>query len=644
MSIEDVSKAEIYVQQKAWAYRVSDDEMLLEICPVNQCDNYHFYMKRGGEKDGLWDCKKCGESGGLYGLREKLGDREHNLESTKDMANAVRKPDPLPNVPASQAALIADEACINYLHDHRGFSIDLIKKRFLGMMAQNGKKYLVIPYIENNRVVYAKYRTFPPAEKAFFCPKGYETRLYNADCVTQGMDELLMVEGELDAISCIGQGITNVVGVPGANSKKMAWISRLDAATPKKIYILYDNDTTGKTNVGQEAAETLAKRIALNSSMPVPFNILLPEFETFDGKPGKDINDWFRAGNTKEDFEELKKTATPFEVRGVVSTSDALSELEAQLEGKEILQPTYTTGWESLNLILGGFEPGDVVDFLADAKIGKSTMVLNLLDHLVGMYAEPGLNYCLEMPNARMIRKWVSHVTQTDDSPPISVEDGIERMKLMRAAIPKARAIANARTADLLFCDRPVRHPDEVYETFYQAVRRYGVRFACIDNLQLLCDLTLGRGRSENRTVHMSQISKNFKALATELKLVMFRIVQPKKIYRGDIASHEDADGSSQISKDSDATVVLHRTKKAQTTQAQFESIGFLEAESAFEPQLYTKVSLSRYAAGGIRTLYMDGARSTVRELTPAERGRIKMPTQSTSLPALEWDGVQLEA
>jgi len=34
-----------------------------------------------------------------------------------------------------------------------------------------------------------------------------------------------------------------------------------------------------------------------------------------------------------------------------------------------------------------------------------------------------------------------------------------------------------------------VKHPDEVYETFYQAVRRYfGVKFGCLDNLQLLCD------------------------------------------------------------------------------------------------------------------------------------------------------------
>lgn len=638
-TIEAASKAELYVQQKGWNHHTSDDIIRLETCPISQCDDYCFCIRRRpAEQDGLWDCKKCTAKGNLRTLREAMGD----VESVKEAAES-RKPDPFPDIIRCQESLLADEEAMNYLLDQRGFSPLLVQERRLGMKEQNGKKYLVIPYIENGTLVYVKYRTLPPAEKGFFTPKGRESTLYNAEVIQPGMEELILTEGELNVVAAIGVGMRNIVGVPGANNKKMTWITRIDAAAPKKLYTLYDNDINNKHNTGQEAAEELSKRLALNTSLPTPLNIVLPEFEKLDGTRGKDLNDWFHAGHTVAELEEIKAAALPFQVRGMVSTGDALTLLEESLEGKELLEPTYVSQYDSFNRLIGGFEPGDVVDIIAKAKIGKTTFGINLIDHLVAKYEEPGLIHCLEMPVARLIRKWVSMISLTDDSPSKTPEEGKLKLQKMREAIALARDTAISRKGDLLFCDRVVRHPDEVYEMWYQAVRRYGIKFGMFDNLQLLCDITLKT--AGHRTIHMSQISKHLKGIATELGLAMFRIVQPKKVFKDAMVTHEDADGSSQIEKDCDTSVSLFRSQRNKMTPDQYEQAGgFMEQDVAFDPNLFAHASITRYAPGGVCTLYMDGARSLVRELTPLEHNNIKMPQIGSGMQLLTDTETTLEA
>ncbi len=48
----------------------------------------------------------------------------------------------------------------------------------------------------------------------------------------------------------------------------------------------------------------------------------------------------------------------------------------------------------------------------------------------------------------------------------------------------------------------------------------------------------------------------------------------------------------------------------------------FVELEENFDPEVYVRVDLSRYAPGGATTLWMDGARSTISQFPPAERAR----------------------
>jgi replicative DNA helicase/5S rRNA maturation endonuclease (ribonuclease M5) len=615
---QESSRAEAYVKSKSWNYKAaSDGQITLQYCPVCGKDNFHFYMAIGGKKDGLWDCKVGGHSGNLYTLMEGQGDKMSGVESMSDWGSADKKLEPIPNVEAAHRALLADTEALDYLLADRGLTMDVITEQKLGVVThkfhkQGETKAIMIPYVHNGQTVYAKYRTVTtdPTKKEFDSPRGWQAPLYNQAVIKSGMEYLIFVEGEMNALTLMSMGVKNVVAVPGANTQKTMWVTLVDAAEPKQLYLLFDRD-----KVGQRAAQEMAVKLGIEKCL----NIVLPEFDhpTEEDKKGKDINEWFRSGNTKEDFDVLMKEGRKFDVVGVANVSSALDELEQELAGVEVLLPTYDTPWPALNRKLGGAEPGDVVDVIAEAKIGKTTFALNWIDYIVGKYNVNGLVYCLEMTQKRMCRKWVSMVTETDDSPAVDMADAKLRADLLKAAIPKARDIITNRQGDLLFAYTPVKDADEVFDTIRQAIRRYNLKWVVFDNLQLLCDLTLKN--AANRTIHLSQLSKKFKALATEMNVVIVRIIQPNRVREGDVVSARNADGSSQIEKDCDATIALHRNQKAKVKAEDFEKAGFLDEEMAFEPQLLTRVGLSRYAPGGVTTLWFNGGTSTVREFDEAE-------------------------
>ncbi len=210
------SRAEQYVQRKGWSYRIANDQINVEVCPFCANSNYELYIARGGNKDGLWQCVVCNSSGNLRSLMEALGDRLDNVQSLQE----ERRGAPLPNVEATHQRLLDDPEALDYLLSTRGFTMEVVRQMKLGLDEYDAKKWLLFPYINKGTLVFAKWRTLPPAEKDFRAVSGRETPLYNEDALKPEMEELLLVEGESDTLSCLSNGISDVMGVPGANMKR----------------------------------------------------------------------------------------------------------------------------------------------------------------------------------------------------------------------------------------------------------------------------------------------------------------------------------------------------------------------------------------------------------------------------------------
>jgi hypothetical protein len=126
--------------------------------------------------------------------------------------------------------------------------------------------------------------------------------------------------------------------------------------------------------------------------------------------------------------------------------------------------------------------------------------------------------------------------------------------------------------------------------------------------------------------VQLSQISKGFSKLAKDHKIVLVRILQPKKIEKGSMISTGDVDGSSQIDKDCDAMATLWRQPVGVVSKSAYEQEegSYSESEESFSPKMRVTVGLSRYSSGGHCDLYFDGARSQVRSYDNAQKTAMK--------------------
>ena len=999
-----------FVQSQGWNWiEGTDGHIQIEVCPLCKKGDYKFYMNVEGNKTGCFMCFHglCQKSGNLRTLQEELGIRIRGVDSRSEWGAKEKKIEALPDPDSCHNTLLGDADALDYLLRVRGFTQEIIDRQKIGLLNKHyfreaGEvRALVIPYLVNGNIVYAKYRTLPPSPKDFTAPTGHEAPLYNGEILVDGLAEVIFVEGEANTLCMMSNGIENAVGVPGANFKKAAWIETLDRIAPKRLFVMYDND-----KAGIKAAQSLASRIGYDKCL----RLVLPEFyvvvpadeckdcngtgELVNGEVriqcthtrlGKDINEWFtKGGGNVEKFNELKAHAQLFDVTGVIRSGDALDEIEAELEGKVSLVPTYAPPWEPLSKLVG-WENGDVIDIVAPEKIGKflgadnliktptgwirngdlrigdelasvdgksnfvtgvfpqgkkelfrvtfsdgrstvaggphlwkihgctpwergndrvyttdaianeycypgcrrsqkvyvdlvsgdfgndstlpidpwllgvligdggithgqprftssdesivqrvsmkvmslgdevkfserysyringtntkrlltslglwghkaeakfiplqylnsnkeqrwellrglmdtdgtagnkhgvisyctvseqlakdfvllvrslggiakasspqkktfrykgelktgqpayiivvrlterekaftlqrkldrvkprkhearltfshiesigfkdavcisvshpsklyitddyivthnTTFGLNIIEGMVDKYDEDGLIICLEMTQARLAKKWVSMVTNCDDSIPKTLEEGAEKLARWKQAIPVARAKAAARKGDIYFANPQIKDVEEVFKLIKDCVRRYGVKWVMFDNLQLLCDTTLGKNFN-HRTIHLSQISKGLAKIAKDFNIKLIRILQPKRITPGNIVSTDDVDGSSQVAKDCDCMITLHRTRLGEIKKNDWETSQYMETEASFDSKMLVTVGLSRYSCGGCCTLEFLGNVSQVIEYNAARKAGMQAQQPNTNGYALPEESVMLPA
>lgn len=618
----DIDPRELLASWNVPARGAANGELVLE-CPA--CQQPKLYLRAEGDKAGVWTCFKCGTGGNLRTLADLFGKSLPDeaapmttlpIFSVADWAKGGAAPAPLPSLDEVRRwadALYKAESddaqrAYDWLRD-RGLTDEVIKSALLGVHTMNGQPWLTIPYIRDGHVIAVKRRSIPPAPKAFRGVGGTEAVLYNAPVIRAGMNELWVAEGELDCLALIAAGIPDAVGVPGAGVAKAQWIEAVDAAAPKVIYLVYDNDKPG-----QAGAREMAARLGLDRCR----NVLLPPFARKDGEPGKDVTEWLVADHTADDLRALAANAKPFDVEGVQSAPAALEDLEAEIRaqgsttGQEMPVP-----WDSVRLRLGAVSPGDVIDVIAEEKIGKSVFALNWALHSVQEGKMPALIVCLEMSNTRQMRRLVCRLTQTPDIVAIDLATAQVQRDKMLAAIQETKKIIAGWEADLLLGYTRASSPEAIYDLIRQAKRRYGIRLAVVDNIQLLADATLPN--MAHRTIHLSKVSKALKMLALELNIVIIRIVQPHRVRDGEIVGVQDADGTSQLAKDSDATILLHRAQERDISAKEFAEGAPVESTNQFKPDMLVRVGRSRYAAGGTTVLYFDGATSTIREFAASD-------------------------
>ena len=224
-------------------------------------------------------------------------------------------------------------------------------------MPQTGKKENTIKfnYFINNDLINIKYRD---GRKNFKLVKGAEKIFYNIDS-TVGHDYVVIVEGEMDALSFMESKVDSVVSVPNGATLNRLNLDYLDNCIEyfedkSKIIIAVDGDEAGQ-NLQQELIRRFGAEVCYTIS-----------FGNF-----KDANEYM-LGHSSSMLKRLVDEANPVPLENVITLNDITEELQEFIH--EGFKPGYQIGLDNFDSIFSTYT-GQFITVTGVPSSGKSDFV-----------------------------------------------------------------------------------------------------------------------------------------------------------------------------------------------------------------------------------------------------------------------------
>lgn len=318
--------------------------------------------------------------------------------------------------------------------------------------------------------------------------KGEEAKLYAPNPKDIRAEKLVIVEGEVDALTLRQLGIPAVATLGAGKTKGLSLLQ-----ATRTIYLGYDMDPAGDTGV-----EKLVSELGSYRCKRVHWG-------------DKDPNDWLQAGATKEQFVEAIKAAKPCTLdTASISAFDALGVYFE--EHKKGVKPRRMFGYPRLDEFTKGCGGGEVVGILAESGTGKTTFILNILASHVAQGIKVGFASLEEHPIHEITPKIYSVCLGKNIAKfGISKDDArhIEKELAMVQLYNKEVELAKVM--------------DWIKECYYL----HDVKTIAIDYLQLLV-------ADEESVQDIKETIFKIKNLTKEMPdLLVFLVIQPKQKQRG---------------------------------------------------------------------------------------------------------------
>jgi twinkle protein len=372
------------------------------------------------------------------------------------------------------------------------------------------------PYYRDGALVAAKYRSFP--EKDFTQDSGGVHDFFGIDHVDRGKP-LVIVEGEIDALTLMEAGIENAVSVPSgapikvadgkvlpSEDKKFAYVWNAREIIDAVPYVVLATDQDGP---GQALAEELARRIGKEKCRVAKFD-------------AKDLNDIF-LDPTRQGVDSVKEViekAQPYPVSGLSDAGtyeDRINDLFTKGTGKG-----FSTGYSSVDSIYT-VAPGQLTVVTGYPSSGKS----NFIDQV--------------MVNLARANDWKFAACSFENQPEIHITRLMEIYTRKRFFEGKERMTQHERDTafawvkeHFLFIDSQGEEPntlDSILDRARVAVKRMGVRGLIIDPYNYL---DLNRDNT-TETEAISNMLTRVQKFCKAHDVHTFFIAHPSKINRAGV-------------------------------------------------------------------------------------------------------------
>lgn len=338
---------EPYITSSEVSIRGEDEHRELDMyCPL------HEDTTRSATLDldkGLWYCHACEVGGRVAGLIAQQDDwvapPSGRTYKSRNGNGASANGGPTEEITEAKvkgwmSSLMSSPGRLEELESRRGLDMDVLEAYEIGWDGSKNCYTIPVRDGEGSIVNLRRYQFDPPPtaeggkRRKMWSVKGMGSpaRLFPLDVVQDDPEEVIVCEGEWDALLTIQNGFPAITRTASAGTWDAGWGEYFEG---KKVYLIHDMDKTG-----QEANRKIARLLAPVADIHIvrlPYPVV--------AKHGKDLTDYWLEGNTDEDFRELLSRAEPYsstnqtmedskESRAVVENASVIDTFDSSAVGK----------------------------------------------------------------------------------------------------------------------------------------------------------------------------------------------------------------------------------------------------------------------------------------------------------------------
>lgn len=449
-------------------------------------------------ENGVCHCHNCGE-------QWRMDSREYLARKDKAIRIAQAKTAynrPKVSKPAADGGF--NEKTIKYITETRGIPMRVVKMMHVGEQIEympqtrQNERCIVFNYMLQGFLINQKFRD---VHKNFKMVQGAELIPYNVDSCL-GEKEMIVVEGEFDALAFVTAGFMNVISVPSGANSNTDWMNRfydIYFSDKERVYIATDMDAPG-----MHAADELIRRFGPEVCLRVNFS-----------EGCKDANDELLM-NGVDGLRKCIEEATVVPMPDISTVDSFESELDAfYLNGPT---PGKVTGWKNLDEIVS-FGTGQLALVTGRTNDGKSEWLDELVIRLM---LRTGWNAGYWTPENTLMdhsRKVIEKLTDRTFAHNGSIGVQPDQFGLCKQWMKE-----HISWIELPFDQLRL---DIILERCRSLVRKYGIRILVLDPFNFI-EKENNSTRSEN--AWDSHVVGAIRSFAIKHDVLVFLVAHPRKV------------------------------------------------------------------------------------------------------------------
>lgn len=493
---------------------------------------------------GMFNCHYCGFSG-CAAEREKEEWRKpfYNPSPLRHQKPSYKKPTKTGNTSLSEKALAWFRG---RGISERTLTAMKITEGMEWMPQKNGQANTIqFNYYKNGQLVNTKFRT---GDKCFKLVSGAELLPYNIDAI-KGHKECIITEGEMDALSFIECGRTDVISVPNGANANLSYLDDYieDYFDDKDvIYIASDTDTKGV-----ELRDELMRRFGAERCRVLEY-----------GEGCKDANEHLQKFG-RESLLKCIADAPETKIEGVFTVSDFEQSLDALFENG--MQKGVTIGHENFDRLLS-FETKRLCVVTGIPGSGKSEFIDEIAERLNMRY---GWRFAYFSPENAPLAYHASKLIEKFTG---------KHFDKQHLGYGEYKQVKEHLEQNFFFISP---HNDFRLETILEKakflVRRKGIKVLVIDPYNRL-ENQQGGGRNE--TQYISETLDRLTNFAQMNDLLIILMAHPTKLPKNKDGVIEaptlyDISGSANFYNKADFGIVVHRNRLENTVEVHVQKVKF---------------------------------------------------------------------